>query len=186
MTAEVQVRLGGRSMAEMLFDPICRLYDLVFSRPPFVWTDEESQHHRDLLARLMDEPSFGIVTAEAAGRLVGFAYGYALAPDTRFWQNFIEPVPEELTREWPGRTFILIDLAVDEAWRGRGLGRKLTEGLLASRSEQRAVLSVQPTATDTQAFYVHLGWQKVGRQTMPPGVVSPLFDIYVTELMSQP
>jgi GNAT superfamily N-acetyltransferase len=87
---------------------------------------------------------------------------WPLGPDTRFWQNFIEPVPEELSREWPGRTFILVDLAFDEAWRGQGLGRELTQKLLASRREQRAVLSVQPTATDTQAFYVHLGWRKVG------------------------
>ncbi len=186
MAPEVRVQLGNRLLAEEFFDPICQLYDQVFSRPPFHWTDDESQHHRELLASLKDDPSFGIVTAEAAVQLIGFAYGYALAADTRFWQNFIEPLPEVLTREWPGRTFILIDLAVDEAWRGRGLGRELTQTLLASRSERRAVLSVQPAATDTHAFYVHLGWHKVGQKKMPPGVVVPLFDIYAIELGPQP
>jgi len=186
MTPEVRVQRGNRLVAEEFFDPICQLYDQVFSRPPFHWTDDESRHHRELLISLKDDPTFGIVTAEASTQLVGFAYGYALGADTRFWQNFVEPLPEELTQEWPGRTFILIDLAVDAAWRGQGLGRELTQTLLTSRSEQRAVLSVQPAATDTHAFYMHLGWHKVGQKNMPPGVAVPLFDIYAIELGFQP
>jgi ribosomal protein S18 acetylase RimI-like enzyme len=184
--AFARTQIDGRAASERLFEPICALYDQVFSQPPFRWTDEESQHHRKLLSDLMEEPTFGIASAEAGGRLAGFGYGYQLRPDTRWWQNFLEPVPDELAREWPGRTFALIDLAVDQAWRGQGLGRKLTEMLLGSRAEQRATLSVQPTAVDTQAFYVHLGWHKVGRKKMPPGVVSPFFDIYVVELEPQP
>ena len=186
MPPPIRVHLGTPATAEQLFEPICTLYDQVFSQPPFRWTDEESQHHRDLLTGLMKEPTFGIVIVEAGDQLVGFEYGYQLRPDTQWWQNFLEPVPDDVTRESPGRTFALIDLAVDERWRGQGLGRKLTETLLASRIEQRATLSVQPTATDTQAFYVHLGWHKVGRKQMPPGVVSPFFDVYVVELRPQP
>lgn len=185
-SASVRTQIGTPATARRLFEPICALYDQVFSRPPFRWTEEESQHHRDLLASLIEEPSFGIATCESDEQLAGFAYGYRLRPGTGWWQGFLEPVPEDIAREWPGRTFALIDLAVDPAWRGRGLGRKLTETLLASRSEQRATLSVQPTATAAQAFYVHLGWHRVGRQKMPPGVVSPFFDIYVVELRRQP
>lgn len=187
MSSDIAVQLGSRATAEALFDPICNLYDQVFSRPPFRWTDEEAGHHRQLLAKLRNEPSFGIVTAQDSDqRLVGFGYGYMLRPDTGWWQNFLQPLPDELIKEWPGRTFALIDLAVAQQWRGHGLGRQLTETLLASRTEERATLSVQPTATDTQAFYVHLGWRKVGRAKMPPGVVSPFFDIYVIELNPQP
>lgn len=186
MTITARVHLGTLATAERLFEPICTLYDQVFSQPPFRWTDEESQHHRELLSSLMKEPSFGIATAEAGEQLIGFAYGYRLRPGTQWWQDFLERVPDDTAREWPGRTFALIDLAVDGAWRGQGLGRILTETLLRSRSEQRATLSVQPTATDTQAFYLHLGWRKVGRKQMPPGIVSPFFDVYVVELRPQP
>jgi ribosomal protein S18 acetylase RimI-like enzyme len=186
MSAHLSVHLGTAATAEVLFEPICALYNQVFSQPPFRWTDEESQHHRQLLTTLRQEPTFGIATAEAAGQLIGFGYGYTLRPDTRWWANFTEPLPEELTRERPHRTFALIDLAVHQAWRSKGIGRQLTEILIASRTEQRATLSVQPTATDTQAFYVHLGWRKAGQKRMPPGVVSPLFDIYTLELRPQP
>jgi len=186
MSADLRVRLGTRATADALFERICALYDRVFSQPPFRWTDEESQHHRELLTSLMQEQSFGLAIAEAADQFLGFAYGYTLRPDTQWWRNFQEPPAEKLAREWPGRTFALIDLAVHEAWRGRGIGRQLTETLLASRHEQRATLSVQPTATNTQAFYTHLGWRKIGQKRMPPGAVSPLFDVYVVELRPQP
>lgn len=187
MPRDVTVQLGTATTAEDLFEPICDLYDQVFSRPPFRWTDEESGHHRQLLTDLRTDPSFGIVTAQDPDqKLIGFGYGYTLRPDTKWWHNFLQPRPDELTKEWPGRTFALIDLAVAQQRRKHGLGRQLTDTLLASRSEERATLSVQPTATDTQAFYVHLGWHKVGRAEMPPGVVSPFFDIYVIELRPQP
>jgi ribosomal protein S18 acetylase RimI-like enzyme len=186
MSANLRVQLGTAATAEVLFEPICALYDQVFSQPPFLWTDEESQHHRDLLTALRQEPTFGIVTAEAAGQLIGFSYGYTLRPDTKWWGSFVEPLPEDLTREWPGRTFALIDLALDQKWRGQGIGRQLTETLTASRTEQRGTLSVQPTAVETQAFYQRLGWRKAGQKRMPPGVVSPLFDVYTLDFHPEP
>ena len=186
MPPPLRISAGGSAVAEHLFEPVCALYDEVFSQPPFRWTDDESQHHRDLLRSLMKEASFGIVVAESADQLAGFAYGYQLKPETQWWQNFTEPLPEDVAREWPGRTFALIDLAVHRTRRGQGLGRRLTETLLTGRREQRATLSVQPTATDTQAFYLHLGWRKIGRKQMPPGIVSPFFDVYVMDLQPQP
>ena len=105
--------------------------------------------------------------------------------DTKWWQNFLEPVPDDLAQEWPGRTFALIDLAVDQAWRGQGLGRELTEMLLGSRAEQRATLSVQPTRPTRKPFtFTWAGGS--GRKKMPPGVVLPFFDVYVVELRPQP
>lgn len=186
MPEVVTITLGGAERAEVLLDSICRLYDEVFSSPPFRWSEEESEHHRELLSKLLTEPTFGIATAEADGRLVGFSYGYTLAPDTRWWQNFQQPLPADVSREWAGRTFALIDLAVETPWRSQGIGRRLVQSLLKDRPEERATLSVQPTAVDAQAFYARLGWHKVGRKDMPPGAVSPLFDIYVVGLGSKP
>lgn len=186
MSRPVNIDLCSASEAERLIDPICDLYDETFSAAPFVWTDDESDHHRKMLRSLLTEPSFGIVTAKENGKLVGFAYGYTLPVTTRWWIGFHETLPPELTKERDGRTFALIDLAVQERWRTQGVGRQLIDTLLASRSEERATLSVQPTATGTQAFYNRLGWQKVGRTDAPPGAVSPAFDVYVIELCSRP
>lgn len=184
MSPTVRIRNAGE--AERLIDAICNLYDEVFSAPPFHWTDDESGHHRDMLTSLIAEPTFGIVTAEVYGQLIGFAYGYQLRPDTRWWNGFRTPLAAELAQERTGRTFALIDLAVRRTSRRAGVGRQLVSTLLDSRSEERATLSVQPPAVDAQAFYDRLGWRKVGRKDMPPGAVSPSFDVYVVELGSRP
>jgi ribosomal protein S18 acetylase RimI-like enzyme len=186
MPPSITVGLATRERAHELLDSICDLYDEVFSAPPFRWTDEESGHHRRMLTSLLVEPTFGLVTAEADGQLVGFTYGYTLPPKTRWWDGFQEPVPAELTKEREGRTFALIDLAVQREWRGQGIGRQLVDALLSVRGEERATLCVQPPATDAQAFYGRLGWQKIGRKHMPAGAVSPSFDVYVVELGTKP
>jgi|SRR5882757_2497633 len=186
MPESVSVNLRSAAEAERLIDPICNLYDETFSASPFVWTDDESSHHREMLRSLLTEPSFGIATAEVQSTLVGFAYGYTLSPNTRWWQGFQETLPAELTEERPGRTFALIDLAVQARWRTRGVGRQLVDTLLDSRNEERATLCVQPTAAAAQAFYDRLGWQKVGQKDMPSGAVSPSFDVYVVELGDRP
>lgn len=169
-----------------MLDPICLLYDTVFSQPPFHWTDDESQHHRQSLIRLIANPTFAMVTAEAAGELVGYAYGLGLKPDTQWWSGMAEPMPHGLTAEWNGRTFAIIDLAVREDYRKRGIGRALLDVLLASRQEQRAALTMQPVATDTKEFYEHLGWQRVGTMKAPDGAVSPFFDVYLLQLHAKP
>lgn len=185
-SAGVTLRHRDIRQAAALLDPLCLLYDTVFSQPPFRWTDDESEHHRQSLIRLIASPTFTLVTAEAAGELVGFAYGVALRPDTQWWSGTAEPLPYELTTEWNGRTFAIIDLAVREDYRKRGIGRALLDVLLASRPEQRATLTVQPVATDTKEFYEHLGWQQVGATKAPDGAVSPFFDVYLLQLHAEP
>ncbi|MGH3479191.1 MAG: GNAT family N-acetyltransferase [Nocardioidaceae bacterium] len=182
----VTLRQCDRSQAAVLLNPICLLYDTVFSQPPFRWTEDESQHHRQSLNRLITNPTFALVTAEASGELVGFAYGVALKPDTQWWSGTTEPLPDELTAEWNGRTFAIIDLAVRADHRKRGIGRALLDALLASRQERRATLTVQPVATDTKEFYAYLGWQWVGTTKAPAGAVAPFFDLYLLPLHAKP
>lgn len=182
----VTLRHCDASQAAASLDAVCLLYDTIFSQPPFRWTDGESEHHRQSLTRLLTNPTFALVTAVAAGELVGFVYGVALKPDTQWWSGMTEPLSDELTAEWKGRTFAVIDLAVREDHRKRGIGRALLVALLVSRQEQRATLTVQPVATDTKEFYDHLGWQKVGTTKAPVGAVSPFFDVYLLPLHTKP
>ncbi|WP_330230833.1 GNAT family N-acetyltransferase [Nocardia sp. NBC_00508] len=178
------VRIGTAEDARHHFDAICELYDEAFSAPPFVWPATESQRHRQMLSKMIDLPSFGIALAESGGALSGFVYGSTLTINTVWWDGFQQPVPADVTREWPGRTFAVIDLAVQEPMRRHGNGRRLLDTLLDSRPEERATLAVQPQAEDSHAFYRALGgWWLVGRQSTP-GFVSPEFDVYIRELGS--
>ncbi|WP_433526143.1 GNAT family N-acetyltransferase [Nocardia pseudovaccinii] len=182
MKDDVSVWIGTATDARDHFDSICTLYEAAFSAPPFVWPESEAQRHREMLDRMIGSPTFGIALAESAGTLIGFAYGDALSTETRWWEGFQAPVAAEVTRESLGRTFAVIDLAVEASVRRRGIGRRLLDTLLDSRTEERATLAVQPQAEGSHAFYDALGgWQLIGRQDTP-AYVSPQFDIYLRVL----
>jgi GNAT superfamily N-acetyltransferase len=183
---DATIQLGAAPLARAWLDPICGLYDAVFSTPPFRWEEEESANHRQRTQRLLASGTFGVAIATQGGQLVGFAYGLTLLPDTRWWSGLPGDVPAEITAERPGRTFALIDFAVREDWRGRGIGRELHDRLLASRPEERATLTVEPAAVETQRIYCHWGWRKIGQVTMPPGAPAPFFDVFVKPLREEP
>jgi GNAT superfamily N-acetyltransferase len=185
VTDAVRVDLGAADLACSLLDPICELYDEVFSVPPFFWREDESDLHRERLLRLVEDPTFGIAVAWAGDELVGFAYGFTVPPDTKRWANLTGPTPPELTEEWPGRTFLLFDFAVRRSYRGRGIGRRLHDALLGSRSEERASLSVEPPAADTKAIYEHWGWRKVAQSIGGATAAAPVFDVYVRDSLDE-
>ena len=174
-------QLGAADLADRWFDPICALYDDVFSAAPFHWQADESQLHRGRLTRLLDDPSFGIVVAQANEELVGFAYGVAVPACSTRWSRVHGDLNDEVTREWAGRTFLLFDYAVRADSRGRGVGRALHDRLLRSRGEQRATLTVQPTALATKRLYERWGWRMVGKVDGGPGAAAPSFDVYLRD-----
>jgi hypothetical protein len=180
----VRLTVGTAELALGRTDPICDLYDAVFSEPPFFWRDDESQLHRQRLTRLTQDATFGIIIAEIADLLVGFAYGFTLPADTTRWSRLTQPVPPDVSTEWPGRTFVLFDYAIAKPHRGKGIGRAVHDGLLATRSEQRATLTVQPTALNTKRIYEHWNWRQVGQMEGGEGAAAPTFDVYLRDSLS--
>lgn len=71
-----------------------------------------------MLTTIREDLTFGISVALSGTDVVGFTYGHRLLTDHRWWERFTTPVPSEVTREWDGRTFALIDIGVSERWRG--------------------------------------------------------------------
>ncbi len=55
-------------------------------------------------------------------RVVGFAYGFCLPPETGWWRNLLTLAPAEFTAEDGQRTFAVIELAVRRPWRRQGMG----------------------------------------------------------------
>jgi GNAT superfamily N-acetyltransferase len=178
------LRSGGAKLAAPVIDPICALYDEVFAQPPFAWRDDEPALHRARLTALLDDPTFGVVLATDGPQLTGFGYGFTLAPHTTRWTELSPPLPSPQSDEWPGRTFVLFDFAVRASHRGRGLGRAIHDRLLGSRAEERATLTVQPTAVATKAIYEQWGWRPVGTLTGGPTAAAPVFDAYLRDTLA--
>jgi GNAT superfamily N-acetyltransferase len=181
LDAQVTFRSGAADLAAPCLDAICAVYDDVFSQPPFFWRNDESALHRERLGQLLTDTTFGIAVAYMQEELVGFAYGFTLPATTQRWSHLTEPLPDYTTREWPGRTFMLFDFAVLPRARGHNVGKTLHHTLLAGRSEQRATLTVQPTATQTKAIYRHWGWYQVGQMEGGPTAAAPVFDVYLRD-----
>jgi ribosomal protein S18 acetylase RimI-like enzyme len=179
MTTGIRTRLENATTAESLFDSVCQLYASVFGVPPFNRSPEKLLAQRRSLQSLMADPTFGMATAWNGNVLTGFAYGYALGSDTRWWDGFLTPVSEEIMHEWDGRTFAIIDMAIEQSRQGCGTGRQLLQTLLTSRPEERASLSVVPDNAQAQGFYRHLGWQYIGRVKGAAHHAAPFFDKYI-------
>jgi ribosomal protein S18 acetylase RimI-like enzyme len=173
---------SGAESAEKYHDCICRLYGETFSAPPFLWSQHDAVDHSQLLSTIRRDPTFDIELAIAAYAVIGFAYGYRLPVNHGWWEGFPTSLPVDTTKEWEGRTFALIDFAVDRAWRGLGIGHQLLDNLLTRRRERRAILSVQPTAVEIQQIYVHWGWCKVGQKGPIPAVNPAYWDIFVRSI----
>jgi ribosomal protein S18 acetylase RimI-like enzyme len=127
------------------------------------------------------QPGFVLAEARHGGFLVGYAFGMPLRPSTSWWRNLTAPLPDEVTTEHPGRTFALIELLVRPSWRRQGIAATLHDLILENRPEERATLTVPPTATPAQRAFRTWGWRKVARtRDAEPG--SPISDVLVTAL----
>lgn len=130
---------------------------------------------------LRRQPGFVLAEARHGGYLVGYAFGMPLRPSTSWWRHLTTPLPDEVTAEHPGRTFALVELAVRPSWRRQGIAGALHDLILEHRPEERATLTVLPTATPAQQAFRKWGWRKVARtRDTEPG--SPVSDVLITTL----
>ena len=178
--ATATITVYGSKTAEQAFDEVEVLYRKVYAEPPY-WEDEN--HFHDFvthLPRRAAQPNFRLVLAHESTTAVGFALGHQLLPETRCWDGALSPIENNITTEYPGRTFAVIELAVRQGYRRLRFGRNLHAHLIAGLDEERATLLVRPDATAAQAAYRAWGYHPVGQiQPFPDG---PVYDSMVKSI----
>jgi ribosomal protein S18 acetylase RimI-like enzyme len=147
-----------------------RLDDPFFS-PDRFWERVERGSHRE---------GVRLVTADVAGRLVGFTLGSVLPADTAWWRGLATPAEPDLVRETGRRTFAINELMVRPDCRRRGYAAALSAALLEGLSVERVTLLVRPENTPARTAYLAWGFRVVGR--MRPFPDSPLYEAMVKEL----
>jgi hypothetical protein len=172
----------GTDQATALTDSVCALFDRVFAEPPHRWTVRESDRHRDVFVALLHRFGFELAVAEADGAVVGAAYGYPLEPADAWWEKVTGPLPSEFTEEWPGRTFLINGIAIEQDWRRRRVGCRLVECLLSDRHEQRVTYSVQSGAVGVHMLIGQPDCSPVGRRIFPPGAAVDSLAVYALKL----
>jgi ribosomal protein S18 acetylase RimI-like enzyme len=161
-------------------DELQVLHAEVYADPPYGRTDDAAVF-ADRFRVQRRQPGFVLAEARHGGYLVGYASGMPLRPSTSWWRELTTPLPAEVTTEHPGRTFALVELLVRAPWRRQGIAQTLHDLILANRPEERATLTVMPTATPAQNAFQKWGWRKVAR-TRDPRPDSPVSDVLVTTL----
>ncbi|MBA9003073.1 GNAT family N-acetyltransferase [Thermomonospora cellulosilytica] len=169
--------------ARSLLDALCVVYADAYGVDP---SERKTDAFRERAGKGMEREGFELVTAEADGDLVGFAFGYPLPAGNTYWWEGLRPEPPEgFTVETGTRTFVLAEIEVRRAWQGRGVGRRLHDELLSGRSEERATLATNPKAADTHAVYEAWGWQMVGQVPGTSGDYFDAYDLFVLPLASE-
>jgi len=161
-------------------DELQALHAEVYADPPYR-RDDDAALFADRFRVQRRQPGFVLAEARHGGYLVGYASGMPLRGSTSWWRALTTPLPDEVTAEHPGRTFALVELLVRAPWRRQGIAHALHDLLLRNRPEERATLTVWPTATAAQNAFQKWGWRKVAR-THDPRHGQPVSDVLVTVL----
>ncbi len=129
----------------------------------------------DRLAAYVQRPGFELVSAIEDHEIVGYIFGFGIAPSGTWWGGFCGEVPQEVREPTKqGQVFAISELMVRPAWRRRGIARLLHDNLLEGRREILATILVDPANTPARTAYYSWGWKKIG--DIQPFENSPIFE----------
>lgn len=178
-TPDITFEVLDGTAASAHADELQALYADVFAGPG--GRDGEAAGFAERFRVQRRQPGYVLAEARHGGYLVGYAFGMPLRPSTSWWRYLTTPLPDEVTTEHPGRTFALVELLVRASWRRQGIAGTLHDLILENRPEERATLTVPPTAAPAQQAFRTWGWRKVARtRDAEPG--SPVSDVLITTL----
>nr|WBO75856.1 GNAT family N-acetyltransferase [Streptomyces sp. SBE_14.2] len=176
-TARLDGAAATRAVGELRL-----IYAEVFAEPPHHETADDVAAAFLRFTTQAARPAFRAALARTGdGEPVGMAYGWPLPADTPWWDEFTEPVSEDMRREDGRRTFGLMELAVRRAWRGRGIARRLHESLLDGLEAERVMLNVDPENGAAAAAYTAWGYRAIG-QARPAAAGAELRNVMLLNL----
>lgn len=168
----ITLTILGQAQIAALHPRIVEIYDAAFTRPPYNKPAEEIRDFADSLLGQTGREGYRFVAAldDDNRTLAGFAYGYATAAG-RWWYQHVSPaMPEETVRAWLDGSYSFVELAVDPACQGKGIGGLLHDTLLDGLPYERAVLSTLQAETVASRLYRSRGWCVLLEDFYFPGV----------------
>ncbi len=163
IVAGIELRAHDGRAASAMLEELADLYKRVYAEPPYDSAPKFSRAR--FLERTRDQAAssgFTLVTARRDTGLSGFAFGFSMAAGG-WWAAASLPSWDVVDAS----KFAVVELIVDRAERGRGLGRRLLDALLESRPEPYATLAAVVDA-DAYGWYLRHGWRKVAEFRAEP------------------
>lgn len=181
-TVELQ-RFGAEDAANAA-EEVTSLYRLVYGAEEPAASDPFHSRERflDRFAGYQRGAGFTLIVARSGGELVGFAYGYQLAAEARWWAGNEPPISADIAaRTRTGAFFALNDIAVHPRFRQRGIAEALHRELLATQDGRSITLLVELDNAPAAAAYEKWGYKPIGTQQPFPD--SP---VYRTMVLNRP
>lgn len=120
---------------------------------------EVARFTTEQLPKHVQRKGFRIAEATVDGVLVGFAYGYTGERGQWWSDQVVARIPSALAEEWVGGHFEFVELAVDPAAQGRGIGAALHDALLSGLPQGKALLSTYHDDRPAPRLYRRRGWR---------------------------
>lgn len=133
------------------------VWSAVFGRvdDPDEWTVSPWDRHRS-------RPGYRLVLAREDGRLIGFAWGYT-GERGQYWSDLIARELGARIDGWVGGHFEFVELAVIREARGKGVGGRLHDALIADVQHPHALLATSESPDDPAVrLYASRGWVSLG------------------------
>lgn len=178
--ATASITTYGTGAPEAALADAVALYRTVYAEAPYNESEADFSDFADSLPRRAQAPNFRLVIAREHAGAVGFAMGHDLAAGTTWWDGALTPLPPEVTSEYDGRTFAVIELAVLPDYRRQGYAHALHAHLLAGVRAKRATLLVLPDAIAARQAYESWSYSSIGR--VQPYSQSPIYEALLLDL----
>jgi GNAT superfamily N-acetyltransferase len=156
------------------------LYAEIYAEPPYNEGPDDADDFASGWHRTIDQRNFRLVIARRADEPIGFAFGVRLRARTKWWNGALTPLPDDVTTEYAGRTFAIIELAVRPPYRRQGVGHQMHTHLIAGLSEERITLLVRPEASAPRQAYLSWGYRAVGQ--IQPFSSAPIYTAMIKQL----
>ena len=163
------------SQIEAFQDQLITIYRDAFGLSPYCKEEAEVVDFARSLPRHVEKEGFRISVAlgDQTKHAVGFAYGYANAPDQLWYEKVAKAVQPGVVPEWLTGSFRLVEMAVASEAQGQGIGGLLHDQLLRGLPCQKAVLSTMAAKTVAYSMYHKRGWRVLLDGFFFPGVARP-------------
>jgi ribosomal protein S18 acetylase RimI-like enzyme len=156
-----------------LADRLISVYRDTFSGPPFAEGEGGAERFAESLPRHVRREGFRCAVALEGGRALGFAYGHTNEPGQWWYEQVAPALTAGQIDRWFRGAFVVVTLAVTPLARGRGIGGRLHDELLAAPSHKTAVLSTRQEESAAMRLYRGRGWQELARGVLFPHSDTP-------------